>query len=346
VFLVLPELGTVRGIFLINGVASIPSVLMAFCASDVKVSRSREEGAPDVNQRRSLEEGASEVNHRHPREDLGVSDVNEENNEKNNRKQKCKRTVVFTLNIVIILLQFGYIPFILRLDHAVPTSDLNHKTYDIVLFVVAMFFISFSWWENFTDDRFCGPMSDSGWKTFILKTKFDLQESRPVITACTSFVKIGLIFLFSWLIKIYHPNNAEGRNAKNIVRVTFKEAFGYFTTLPFSDKSSILTLILSAFVGYYVGYTACKLKLQRFSFNIPLILSTPLAVVVTSLDCTKGGNSVLFPFTTEDRECNEKPERKLIWLQYVYGFAVWLSLYWLCRHIFYPNIERLAKTER
>ncbi|XP_053409096.1 uncharacterized protein LOC123560719 isoform X2 [Mercenaria mercenaria] len=304
-FIVLPEIDIVRGIFLLSGVAIIPAILFPVCASNVKVHKSRE------------------------------------------RQSSGKKLAVFALNILTVLLQFGYIPVVLLTDHFIRDSKVDNEVYDIVLFVVSMIFVSCTYWENFVDDRFCGRTNQRGcWRKFILKAKFDLQEARPVISCCTTFFKIGLTILFSWIIKTYHPENDSetGESNRGIDKVTFSEAFEKLGELPIANSAAIITLTLSAFVGHYVGYTACKLKLQKFSFNLPLILSTPLAIVLAAVDCS--GIGILVPFTEEKIPCRAEEEFQDTAVHYVSGIVVWVSLYWLCRHIFYPDIERLAKTER
>ncbi|XP_053372897.1 chitin synthase chs-2-like [Mercenaria mercenaria] len=307
-FVVLPELDIVRGIFLLSGVAVIPAVLFPVCASDVKVHNRRE------------------------------------------RQSSGLKLAVFVLNILTALLQFGYIPVVLLRDHFINDSKLDNEVYNIVLFVVSMIFVSCTYWENFVDDRFCGRTNQRGcWRRLILKTKFDLQEARPIILCSTTFFKIGLTILFSWVIKTYHPENVtvtdseRNNNTKRIDTVTISDAFDKIGELPVANSAAIIALTLSAFVGHYVGYTACKLHLQMFSFNIPLILSTPLAIVLATVDCSV--IRLLVPFTNEKRTCKHVAVQNAV-EHFFYGIVAWMSLYWLCRHIFYPHIEKLAKTER
>ncbi|XP_053372898.1 uncharacterized protein LOC123560715 [Mercenaria mercenaria] len=307
-FIVLPELDIVRGIFLLSGVAVLPAVLFPVCASDVKIHNRRE-------------------------------------------RQSCGlKRVVFTLNILTALLQFGYIPVVLLTNHFIEDSKLDNEVYNIVLFVVSMIFVSCTYWENFVDDRFCGRKIQRGcWRKLILKTKFDLQEARPIISCSTTFFKIGLTIFFSWIIKTYHPENVtvtdpeRNNNTKRIDMVTFSDAFDKIGELPIANSAAIIALTLSAFVGHYVGYIACKLQLQMFSFNIPLILSTPMAILLASVDCFV--IRLLVPFTDEKITCKHVPVRDAV-EHYICGIVAWMSLYWLCRHIFYPNTEKLAKAER
>lgn len=304
-FIVLPELDIVRGILLLNGVAVVPAILFPVCASDVKQSR--------------------------------------RSNEPN--QSACNRLAVFALNILTCILQIFYIPAVLLLDHFIPDSKMDNEVDNIVYFIISMIFVSCAYWENFVDDRFCGRTNSRGcWRKFVLKAKYELQEARPIMSTCTSFFKIGVTFLLSWLIKSFYEENTDKNEHKVISSVTFSEAFEELGNQSVAYSAAIITLTLSAFVGHYVGYTACKLKLQRFSYNIPLLLSTPIAVIIAAVHCPV--TNLLNPFTDKEALCRPDEQDWERVLHYTIGLAVWMSLYWLCRHIFYPDIERLAKTER
>ena len=248
-----------------------------------------------------------------------------------------KRICIFMMDLIALIIQCGYIPLVLITEHFDDQSDQDSRTERIVEYVLAIVLLSFSWWENFVDNRFFGEITPKNfWYKSVMSVKFDLQESRPIVSVFMSLWKIGLTCLMCWLL-----GNDEGADMDEY----FSRAFDKLANQPFAENSSILTLTLAAFVGHYVGYTACKLRLQRFSYDVPLVLSTPLAVLIVSLHCEFG--NVLTVFTDEKLEygCNDLDIRSE-WWHYLAGVAALLSLYWIGRHIFFPNIERLAKTER
>ena len=247
------------------------------------------------------------------------------------------RICIFLMDLIALVIQCGYIPLVLITDHFNDQSEQDSSTERIVEYACAIFLISFSWWENFVDNRFVGKLTQKNcWYKFIMSVKFDLQESRPIVSVFMSLWKIGLTCLMCWVL---------GRDESADMSEYFIRAFEKLGNQPFAENSSILTLTLAAFVGHYVGYTACKLRLQKFSYNIPLVLSTPLAVLVVSLQCKYG--NVLTVFTDEKLEygCTDI-DLESDWWHYLAGLAALLSLYWVGRHIFFPNIERLARTER
>ena len=257
---------------------------------------------------------------------------------KNVRNDSYTKSIcIFLMDLIALVVQCGYIPLVLITDHFFEHSDQDASTERIVEYACALCLISFSWWENFVDNRFVGKLTQRNcWYKFIMSVKFDLQESRPVTSVFISLWKIGVTCLMCWVL---------GRDEDVDMSEYFLRAFDKLGDQPFAENSSILTLTLAAFVGHYVGYTACKLRLQRFSYDIPLALSTPLAVLVVTMQCKY--DNILTVFTDEKLEygCTGiNPESD--WWHFLVGLATLLSLYWIGRHIFFPNIERLAKTER
>ncbi|KAH3868670.1 hypothetical protein DPMN_031821 [Dreissena polymorpha] len=99
------------------------------------------------------------------------------------REGYLRRIALFSLSRIVAIVQVVFIPFVIML-HFFSEIRIESQSQTIVIFSIAMICVSFSWWENFSDDRFCG-------KTF-MKLKFYLQESRPVINFFTSLWKIGI----------------------------------------------------------------------------------------------------------------------------------------------------------
>ncbi|KAH3703114.1 hypothetical protein DPMN_078143 [Dreissena polymorpha] len=307
VFIILPDMDIVRGILLLNGVAVLPSILYPVTASEPSTSKGGCQGC-------------------------------------------FGRRGFFSLSVFAAIVQLAFIPLVILFDNFVAGSRIDSQLHTIVIFVVAMIFVSFSWWENFSDDQFCGKTNDNSIiKTEFLKLKFNLQESRPVINFFTSLWKISITCLLTWVTKMFKPfsftNDNPDAKFHRIDNVTLADVFRKLAAMPLKDNAAILTLTLATFVGYYIAYTACKLKMQKFSFSIPLIISTPMAVIIASLDCRPTFN-LLIPFTNELQNVCEKHDFKEWVGVYIAGVLVLASLYWLCKHIFFPNIERLARTER
>ena len=250
------------------------------------------------------------------------------------KENKRKKLCILIMDLIALIIQCAYIPLVLITNNFFEDGDHDLNILISVEYVLAIFLISFSWWENFVDDSFIYILRwKNRWQKFILPIKFDLQEARPIISIFMSVWKIGLTCIMCWVL---------GRDEDVNIAAYFQESFDKFKTQPLAENVSILTITLATFFGYCIGYTACKLKLQQFSYDIPLILSTPLAVLIVALDCD---HYFLEMFTNEVLQygCTNT---SVTWWHYLTGFVAWLSLYWIARYLFFPKTNRLAETER
>lgn len=299
-FRILPNMGMHRGILLLSAVAILPSILRLMCTSE-----------PDTNKTDKCLAG------------------------------KKGKVIGFILDLLSFFVQISTIPIVVitkfMLIEERPPIQVDAAA--IVEPVLALFFVSFSWWENFVDDKFCGQLNENKfWHKFIFSIKFDLQMSRPVINFITSAWKIGLSFLLAWAYS-------------GDISFDITGAFEYMDSVPIANNASLIAFTISAFVAYYIGYISCKLHLQIVSFSLPLFLSTPLAVAAVQLHCEYGYLTVL---TSElpgvdgcvDLQGGEDQEIISPWYHLVAAILWYISLYWLTRHIWYPSQERLAKVER
>ncbi|KAL3836174.1 hypothetical protein ACJMK2_021616 [Sinanodonta woodiana] len=306
VFRILPEVDLVRGVLLLSAVGIIPSVLSPICSSAAKRKKPTE----------------------HPCENVG------------NRTARLifdNLSFIAQVSVIPVIILFEYFPDAKKIESN-PARNVE------VAFTIVM--VSFSMWENFLDDRFCGSLGyKNGLKNFMLSLKYDLQESRPKITFFTSLIKIAIIL---GAVTGIHFDIRDGPHDNFMLNAT--DSFKTLSMLPMQMKSSALILIITTFVGYYAAYTACKLDLQTFSFSLPLILSTPVAFVLAYVDCGLSGN-LLVGFSAESRMCvlRDSGERWTMsdyWWHVLIGAAWWGSIYWMGRHIWFPMQERLSKVER
>ncbi|KAK3584473.1 hypothetical protein CHS0354_005276 [Potamilus streckersoni] len=308
VFRLLPELDMVRAILLLNAVGIVPSILSPICSSAVKRKKATE----------------------HPCENIG---------NKTARLIFDFLSFIAQISVIPVIILFEYFPG----DHAKNIERDPAKNTEVAFTIVM---VSFSTWENFVDDRFCGSLGyNSCLKNFMLSLKYDLQESRPKITFFTSLIKIAVLLGAVYGI---HIDLADRENQDFMLNAW--HAFNEINKLSMALKSSALILIITTFVGYYSAYTACKLDLQIFSFSLPLFLSTPLAFVLTYVDCLSVDRHFLGRFSSEKRFCgldgNDGWNIWIFWWQILLGAVWWVSIYWMGRHIWFPTQERLSKVER
>ncbi|VDI08202.1 chitin synthase [Mytilus galloprovincialis] len=208
------------------------------------------------------------------------------NFEKKSRKS-CKRFTDTSMDILACLTQISVIPLVVYFD--MYKTDVS--TEEIIYIISSFLLCSLSWWENFIPDGTTkkNTANNKNVEQFILSIKFDLQESRPFITAISSLFKIGVTISIGVLLPEPDLNLVtawEGLTIDDIFKFT-----------------PIILITTSSFVAYYMAYTACRLKLQVFSFSFACFLSTPAAVAIAMTDCEY---NFLSTFNKDSLNCQEE----------------------------------------
>ena len=143
------------------------------------------------------------------------------------------------------------------------------------LFPLCLFVKSVTWWENFVDfDLTCG-------KTTLIpvrRWKVQMHRLRQKATIFTSVWNIGVIFAFPLVASYCRLAQFDSFN----YRISPMELFNSNRLL---ELAPIIANGLSSFIGFFSGSLACKLAMQKVSFNVPLLLSTPLTIGLILLQC-------------------------------------------------------------
>ncbi|XP_048727151.2 uncharacterized protein LOC125645600 isoform X7 [Ostrea edulis] len=316
VFHILPDIGAVQGVGLLSAVVIIPSFLKPIFSNELD---------------------------------------SEDTEKKKLFRNTLKKMLFFVLDLVAFFVQLSAIPVLIvpytqyihgNKTHTVNDMKLENGTIESmesgftmdgavesVKIVVALLLCSVSWWENFIDDKVCWSKKGRIKQAFF-KLKFDLQESRAYIYMFVSIFKIATSVIFAYVL-MEDPLTFDVVKITNTWK-TFNNAKLY---------SDILALVLSGFLGYYLAYTVCKLQMQKLSFSIPCILSTPVAMIALYLECNTDSNYIS-SVSAHSLETSCDDDLVKPWFHLPLA-ALWLlSLYWVGRHIWFPRQERLAKVER
>ncbi|XP_060077330.1 uncharacterized protein LOC132556893 [Ylistrum balloti] len=253
-----------------------------------------------------------------------------------NPKMRFKSTIgkmfVFLFDLLAAIGQLSAIPVVVLFGYYMDNRTFVEDNKKIAELMFALLLCSLSYWENFIDDRFCGTLKETNkLQIAMLGLKFDLQECRPMLYAVATPAKIITTGIVAFLY-LEQDKYLELKWAFDIIFGRTDENSLTYT--------SVACLILSAYIGHYIAYTACKLQMQIIAYSVPLLLSTPIAVVILFLDCEYG---FLINVSNEDRTCDGA------FLEYWWHLPVaagWLiSVYWIGRHIWFPCQDRLAKLE-
>ena len=195
---------------------------------------------------------------------------------------------------------------------------------------VALILISLQWWENFAHRNI-----QLGLVNFNLETlKSHLQQTRVNTEILSSIWKL------CWTIGFANVLDVE---LTNIFSDQVRPAKGYEN---WSLYVPAIIQICCALLCYYFATVACKLRMQRLGFALPLSIAPLLGVGLMRLECHADVkwkpswyiDTVFKQLWTCDAS---KP------LEH-YAFAgVWIiSFLWIGRHIWFPSVERLARTDR
>lgn len=259
-----------------------------------------------------------------------------------------KRILGFTADLMAIIAQISVIPVIINNGFLLEIEEPS-KDWETVLEVVfCLILCSFSWWENFMDDRAFGS-SRSLLQQFVLKIKFDLQESRPIVTAVTSLFKIAVTIAMAYVLRDGRSMDVSAAMSTltddRYENVLLEAMYGHYNYI--KDYTSIICLTIGSYLAYYISYTICRLKMQVVSFSIAALLSTPVAVGLVVLDCEY---HILDPFTKEQLYCQPENATKSYgeqhWYHFLLGLLWLMSAYWIAKYIWFPKQERLAKIDR
>lgn len=259
----------------------------------------------------------------------------------------CKKITAFVADLLAIIAQISVIPLIINNGFLVTDEEDPSDEWERILEIVfCLLLCSFSWWENFMDDRAFGT-SKGRLQQFILQIKFDLQRGRPVVTFITSLFKIGITIMMAYYLRDDLDLDVSAAAAA-LSKPQYENTFylnSYEKYSNIKDYTSVICITVGSFVAYYIAYTICKLRMQIVSFSLASLLSTPVAVGIIALDCHYGG--LLSPFTKEELLCfTDMSYDTAHWYHYLWGLLWLISTYWIARYIWYPNQERLAKVDR
>ncbi|XP_048256022.1 uncharacterized protein LOC124134072 [Haliotis rufescens] len=195
---------------------------------------------------------------------------------------------------------------------------------------VSLVLVSIGWWENFL----CGDWSIFGKvKVSFKQWRSVLHEVRETTYFLVGPLKIGLaILLARFLTKgnFVLPMTDEDVEDKSVHHLT--------------SYSLMYLQIGSGIVVTYLAGMACKLHMQKTAFALPLLLSTPISLMLVYLQYR-------FHFLPSNWHVGAwcfPEEFKDMALYIPLGCAgiLWISYCFIVSHVWFPECERMAKIEK
>ncbi|CAI9724533.1 chitin synthase chs-1-like [Octopus vulgaris] len=155
-------------------------------------------------------------------------------------------TFIFHAGALAVLLFFN--------DDLFPTEK--------IITYICLVFVSINSWENFYEKCSFSMKLNKNLETMISI----LYKRKGLANTIVYIWKILLTLLVGYLLKFHDF----GSNFQDLDQGKW---------LLISPKLAIILLTCCTALGYYISYLACRLRMQRFSFSLPLLLSTPASVV-------------------------------------------------------------------
>jgi len=236
---------------------------------------------------------------------------------------------------------------------------------------LATFLTSAGWWENYVDRRSpLAPIKQLG------RLKDRLKKTRYFVYSFISIWKI--LLFFSAMLLFLHLNGSPigplfthfkasfYAHPINVTRVLDRvgplpdipggeklEEIVEIRSMDFTPYYVLLIQIFSAYLAYIFGKFACKICIQGFSFAFPVNLTIPVVVSLLIAACGLRNENPCFgrQWNIPDYlywECpGEDFLNDFISNQHAWIWLVWLlSQTWITLHIWAPQCERLASTEK
>ncbi|KAI8122277.1 Chitin synthase 6 [Lucilia cuprina] len=240
---------------------------------------------------------------------------------------------------------------------------------EVQILAIPLILISFRWWENYINSY----SSIANLIKMVRRTKsryhtyLYLSPIKIVVFALIAFSFHGqpIEEYFSMFTEAWNPHEIVVKRASDSSTAP-SNSLTTKTTENFIIQSSInaplyilLIQVASSYLCYIFGKFACKIKIQEFSYALPLSLATPLAVAATvaltwvretdvcSLDkyipnylSFKASTSLGFGHDTWSFFNVVAKDYLWIWLLW------WLSQLWITNHIWRPKNDKNLPTEK
>ncbi|EDV97910.1 chitin synthase chs-2 [Drosophila grimshawi] len=244
---------------------------------------------------------------------------------------------------------------------------------ELQLLAIPLILVSFRWWENFankhaaiayiirtircTRSRYHTYLYLAPLKIVVFGLMGFLLHGESFIEYFTLFFKAWqahAITLTHWdglqdTVNLAHASN----NGSSLIKSSPRAQY----TLQSNSRAVIYAVLLqvgAAYLCHIFGKFACKIKIQHFSYALPLSLATPVTVAVATILAQMRASNIcwlhgLIPDYLTLQALGENLE-ELGTRSLEYALWLWplwlLAQIWTCLHIWRPRNDRNAPTEK
>ncbi|XP_002048317.3 chitin synthase chs-2 [Drosophila virilis] len=242
---------------------------------------------------------------------------------------------------------------------------------EVQLLAIPLLLVSFRWWENFanTHEAIAYIIRNIRCTRSRYHTYLYLAPLKIAVFGLMGFLLHGehffdyfTLFVKAWqshTITLTHTDGLQDTvNLAHTANASFIKpaSLGQYT-LQSSNRAVVYALLLqvgAAYLCHIFGKFACKIKIQHFSYALPLNLAAPVTVCVATLLaqmraadlCSLHGllpdYLTLQPLGQDLDQLGALSLEYALWLWPLW----WLAQIWTCLHIWQPRNDKNAPTEK
>ncbi|XP_068142349.1 LOW QUALITY PROTEIN: chitin synthase chs-2 [Drosophila tropicalis] len=238
---------------------------------------------------------------------------------------------------------------------------------ELQLLVIPLLLVSFRWWENYanTHDAIAYIIRTIRCTRSRYQLYLYLSPLKIMVFALMGFLLNGQrfteyfsLFIDAWQthsITIVQTNTQHDIAANGSTNVFVSKVSQHaIESNPNAIIYALLLQVGSAYLCHIFCKFACKIKIQEFSYALPLTLSVPITVALaTFLAQLRAADAcalhrlipdylTLRPLAENIDGLGERCLQYALWIWPLW----WLSQIWICLHIWLPKNDRNAKTEK
>ncbi|KAL7734282.1 hypothetical protein ACLKA6_010625 [Drosophila palustris] len=239
---------------------------------------------------------------------------------------------------------------------------------EVQLLAIPLLLVSFRWWENYanTHETIAYIIRTIRFTRSRYHTYLYLAPLKIIVFGLMGFLLHGQdfreyfkLFLKAWqthLIRLTSKdtlNLADTINGSSLITATTSSQFSLQSN-PNAVIYALLSQVGAAYLCHIFGKFACKIKIQNFSYALPLNLATPVTVcVATWLSQLRAADLCslhglvpdylsLQPLGQNLQQLGSLSLDYALWLWPLW----WLAQLWTCLHIWRPRNDKNAPTEK
>ena len=255
---------------------------------------------------------------------------------------RVRRLVHAPLVALALAVQLGAVPVLYYNSRITSSSGLQLPP--VWCLVVTAACSSLGWWENYAYGR---DVTHRGTKH---KAQQGLSKWRAEMGRVrqTSFVYTGPVQMTLLLALFFQFNGDADVDVFQQIAVLLRSlgqglSDGRVLSSHFTAYALLYLQVGGTLVTCFLSGIACRLYMQRLAFAAPVLLVAPAAMALT-LVCTPASLLHWYDASQACRSLNPADPGTTLLL--LLGVAVWLSTLIINTHIWFPQVERMAKMER